>query len=48
MSDISSEEVYDVIVVGAGISGSYAAYTLKKKCKNIKILIIEAKDRVGG
>ena len=35
--------VYDVIIVGAGISGSNAAYILKKRCKNIKILILEAK-----
>jgi flavin-dependent dehydrogenase len=46
-SDLA-EQVYDVVIVGAGISGSYAAYTLKKQCKNIKVLIIEAKDRVGG
>lgn len=41
-------EVYDVIIIGAGISGSNAAYELKKKCKNIKILVLEAKDRIGG
>ncbi len=40
--------VYDVIIVGAGISGSCAAYLLKKRCKDIKILVIEAKNRVGG
>ena len=45
---IKDEDVYDVIIVGAGISGSYAAYLLKKRCKNIRILIIEGKDRVGG
>lgn len=43
-----NQEIYDVVIIGAGISGSYAAYTLKKRCKNIKILILEAKDRVGG
>ena len=41
-------QVYDVIVIGAGISGSYAAYLMSKRCKDLKILVIEAKDRVGG
>lgn len=44
----SSNEVYDVIVIGAGISGLTAAYTIKNKTKNVKILILEARDRVGG
>lgn len=35
-----------VIVVGAGISGLYAAYTLKKK--GIDTIILEASSRVGG
>ncbi|RNA10385.1 putative flavin-containing monoamine oxidase A [Brachionus plicatilis] len=41
-------ELYDVIIIGAGISGSNAAYQLKKRCQNIKILVLEAKDRMGG
>lgn len=40
--------IYDVIVVGAGISGMTAAYNLKKKLKKVKILILEAKERTGG
>jgi hypothetical protein len=40
--------VYDVIILGAGLSGLTAAYTLKKQYKDINILILEAKDRVGG
>jgi flavin-dependent dehydrogenase len=35
---------YDVIVVGAGASGATAAYTLKKKKPNLKILIIGIYD----
>lgn len=44
----SAEEFYDVIVVGAGIAGLTAAYTLKKKADSLKILILEARNRVGG
>jgi monoamine oxidase len=45
---IEDKNVYDVIIVGAGISGSNAAYILKKRCKNLRILVVEAKDRTGG
>lgn len=41
-------QVFDVVVIGAGISGSYAAYLMSKRCKDLKILVVEAKDRVGG
>ena len=40
--------VYDVVMIGAGISASNAAYILRKRCKHLKILMLEAKDRVGG
>ena len=42
------QDFYDVIVVGAGLSGLSSAYFLKKKHPNLRMLIIEAKDRVGG
>jgi monoamine oxidase len=45
---IEDKNVYDVIIVGAGISGANAAYVLKKRCKNLRILVVEAKDRTGG
>ena len=41
-------ESYDVIIVGAGISGIAAAYHIKKKCPNHRIRIIEARDTIGG
>lgn len=43
-----NEIVYDVVLIGGGISSSTAAYTLRKQCKDFKMLVIEAKDRVGG
>jgi monoamine oxidase len=50
MSNINQEahSIYDVIVIGAGLSGLNSAYILRKRCRNLRILIIEAKDRVGG
>ena len=32
---------YDVIIIGAGPSGIFCAYELKKQNKNLKVLIIE-------
>lgn len=39
-------EIYDVVVIGAGLSGLNAAKILSKAGKNI--LVLEAQDRVGG
>jgi len=37
---------YDCIVVGAGVSG--AAASRKLRAKGLKVLVLEARDRVGG
>ncbi len=44
----TSRQIYDVVIIGAGLSGLSAGYYLKKQYKDLSILIIEAKDRVGG
>ena len=41
-------ELYDYIIVGAGIAGLYTAYKLKKKYQKIKILVLEKEKRIGG
>uniref|UniRef100_A0A8C6UDY9 Amine oxidase n=1 Tax=Neogobius melanostomus TaxID=47308 RepID=A0A8C6UDY9_9GOBI len=41
-------EIWDVIVVGAGLSGLTAAHWLRERNAKLKILILEGKDRVGG
>lgn len=38
--------MYDVIVIGAGISGLYATWKLEKRLLNV--LLLEKKDRIGG
>lgn len=40
--------MYDIIIIGAGISGLYAAYKILKLSPDSKILILEAESHVGG
>jgi putrescine oxidase len=42
----SKKTEYDVVVIGAGISGLSAAYELVKANKSV--LLLEARDRIGG
>jgi monoamine oxidase len=41
-----SQEIFDVIIVGAGAAGLMAAWELIQVDK--KVLIVEARDRIGG
>jgi cation diffusion facilitator CzcD-associated flavoprotein CzcO len=41
-------EHYDVIIVGAGLSGIGAARQLQDKCPGRSFLILEARDAIGG
>jgi monoamine oxidase len=43
---MNAKTPYDVVIVGAGIAGLAAAQKLKQS--NLSILVIEAKDRIGG
>lgn len=42
------KEPYDVVVIGAGLSGLTAAYDLLSVDPDLRVLVLEAKDRVGG
>jgi len=39
---------YDLVIVGAGISGLYTLYKLSKLYKTLKIILLEANERYGG
>jgi thioredoxin reductase len=41
-------QVYDYVIIGAGISGLYTAYKLKKKDPKCKFLILEKQKTIGG
>ena len=44
----ASNDVYDLIVVGGGISGLSAAYFFREKMPGAKILILDNHDDFGG
>ena len=41
--DIMSGSHFDVIVIGGGISGLTAAYTVKRKTPHAKVIVLEGK-----
>ena len=47
---ILMNDYYDIIIVGAGLSGLYSAYNIKKTCPYIKLLVLESNRRpyIGG
>jgi len=42
------QEIFDVMIVGAGLSGVGAAYHLRDKCPDRSVVILEARDAIGG
>ena len=42
------EQYYDIIIIGAGISGIGAGYHIQKHCPNKTFTILEGRDTVGG
>jgi len=43
-----NEECFDVLIVGAGISGIGAAYHLQTNCPDKRYAILEGRDSIGG
>ncbi|QAY79978.1 NAD(P)/FAD-dependent oxidoreductase [Sphingosinicella sp. BN140058] len=48
ISDARSEDDYDVLIVGAGLSGIDAAYRLQTICSGKSYAILEARGAIGG
>jgi hypothetical protein len=44
----SSSQYYDVIIIGSGMAGLYAALKIKKLSPNLSFLVVEKYDTYGG
>lgn len=42
---MNNNPYYDIIIIGSGISGLYTAFNIKKKLKNISLLILEKNEK---
>jgi monoamine oxidase len=47
-SDNDSDLTFDVVVVGAGLSGLFACDILSTQKEGLKVCLLEARDRIGG
>jgi cation diffusion facilitator CzcD-associated flavoprotein CzcO len=47
MPEVTTER-FDVMIVGAGISGVGAAYHLRKQCPGTRFVVLEAQESFGG
>ena len=45
---MNNNKHFNVIVIGAGISGIGAGYYLQKNCPNKTFCIIEGRENIGG
>src|SRR4051812_46911852 len=43
-----SDTVFDVVVVGAGLSGVAAAHYLRRECPDRSFVLLEGRDAIGG
>jgi monoamine oxidase len=48
ISIANGNQIYDVVIIGAGPSGIAAAIDLIKSGRNLSVTILEARDRIGG
>ncbi|HLX17851.1 MAG TPA: NAD(P)-binding protein [Bradyrhizobium sp.] len=48
MDTTKQGEHFDVLIVGAGLSGIRAGYHLQQKCPGKSYVILEGRDCIGG
>jgi cation diffusion facilitator CzcD-associated flavoprotein CzcO len=48
MNNYTTDGIYDVIIIGAGISGINTAYHIQRKTAGFTYCILEARDNIGG
>jgi cation diffusion facilitator CzcD-associated flavoprotein CzcO len=48
MTDMPESSSYDVVIVGAGISGINTAYHIQRNLPNLKYKILEGRSNIGG
>ena len=48
MEETKQLEHFDIIIVGAGLSGIGAGYHLQHKCPSKNFIILEGRERSGG
>jgi cation diffusion facilitator CzcD-associated flavoprotein CzcO len=48
IKEMDKNNLFDVIIVGAGLSGIAAAFHLKDKCPNHRFTILESRASIGG
>lgn len=48
LSIVTTEEVVDVVIIGAGISGIGAAYRIAERNPGTRYVILERRERIGG
>lgn len=48
MDQVPSKNVYDVLLIGAGISGVNGAYRLQERHPELKYAILEGREQSGG
>jgi len=48
MAATASSEHFDVLIIGAGLSGVAAGYHLQTKCPTKRFVVLEGRDAIGG
>ena len=48
MTAPTDTDTYDVVIIGAGISGIGAAYRLAERNPGTRYVILERRERIGG